>query len=249
MQFSLLICIGALLMGCSGAARPTPPGGESTRPAEVSPGTGSDPTAGWQTEFEIETCRLSDTGRNPFFILEPGFEIVLEGGQDRVIITVLEETRQVDGHSTRVLEEREWKGGQLVEISRNFYALCPETLDVFYFGEEVDIYQDGEIVRHDGAWMAGREGALAGLIMPGRPAIGDRYYQEIAPGVAMDRAEVVSLDASLETPAGNFSGLLVTREGTALNPQEEEFKTYARGIGLIQDSYLLLTRYGFKEGS
>jgi hypothetical protein len=145
----------------------------------------------------------------------------------------------------RMVEEEEWKYGELIEISRNFFAICPDTNDVFYFGEEVDMYRDGVLVSHSGAWLAGENGAKAGLMMPGEPVLGMKYYQEIAPGVAMDRAEIVSLDDDFETPAGTFSNSLRTTEGTALNPLEREDKTYAPGIGLIQDASLLLTEYGF----
>ena len=103
------------------------------------------------------------------------------------------------------------------------------------------------MVRHDGAWAAGSKGAKAGLMMPGRPEAGMRYYQEMAPGVAMDRAEIVSLTETLKTPAGTFSKCVKTREGTALDPDEEEYKTYAPGIGLIQDEDLLLIHHGFVE--
>ena len=72
-----------------------------------------------------------------------------------------------------------------------------------------------------------------------------RYYQEIAPGVAMDRAEILSIDTVLKTPAGEFEDCLETAEGTALNLLEREIKIYAPGIGLIQDANLLLTEYGF----
>jgi hypothetical protein len=75
--------------------------------------------------------------------------------------------------------------------------------------------------------------------MSGDPQVGMKYYQEIAPDVALDRAEVVSLDETLETPAGLFANCLRTREGTALNVSESESKTYAPGIGLIQDQSLL----------
>ena len=68
-------------------------------------------------------------------------------------------------------------------------------------------------------------------------------YQEVAPGVAMGRAEGIRLDETLETPAGTFSDCLKTQEGTALNLLEREFKTYAPGIGLIQDQNLLLAEY------
>ena len=214
---------------------------------------GADPS--WKQEFGISECELASTGRNQFFILEPGFQLVLEGGSEKVQITVLDdmktisgvldETGKVTSITTRVVEEREWKDGEIIEVSRNFFAICPSTKDVFYFGEEVDDYKDGEVFSHSGAWLAGQKGAKAGLIMSGDPTVGMRYYQEIAPDVALDRAEVVSLDETLETPAGSFSNSLKTQEGNALNPGEKEFKTYAPGIGLSQEESLLLTSYGF----
>ena len=81
---------------------------------------------------------------------------------------------------TRVVEERETKGSQVVEVSRNFFVICKRTNNVYYFGEDVDIYRDGKIVGHDGAWLAGEGGARFGLAMPGSPLLGARYYQEIA---------------------------------------------------------------------
>ena len=198
----------------------------------------------WQEEFGISDCALVSTGRNPYFILEPGFQIVLEGGNGKLVITVLDETKTVDRVTTRVIEEKEWNNGELVEVSRNFFAMCERTKDVFYFGEEVDMYSGGKLASHTGAWLAGENGARAGLIMPGQPRVGIKYYQEIAPGAAMDRAEIISLDDRVETPAGTFSNCMKTKEGTALNPAEQEFKIYALGIGLIQDANLLLTKYG-----
>ena len=63
----------------------------------------------------------------------------------------------------------------------------------------------------------------------------------------MDRAEILKLDDKLDTPAGAFSNCLLTKEGSSLNPFELEFKTYAPGIGLLQDEKLLLTEYEFNE--
>ena len=80
--------------------------------------------------------------------------------------------------------------------------------------------------------------------MPGTPKEEMKYYQEIAPGVAMDRAEVVSLKETCKTPAGTFSNCMKVEESTALNLLEKEFKYHAPGIGLIQDEDLLLTKHG-----
>ena len=209
--------------------------------------SGVDPATdrSWQQEFALSECELVPTGRNDFWILEPGFQLVLEGRNEKLAITVLDETKAIDGISTRVVEEREWRDDEVIEVSRNFFAACAGTNDIFYFGEEVDDYRNGELVGHAGAWLAGRDGAKAGMIMSGDPEVGMKYYQEIAPKVALDRAEVLSLDETLDTPAGVFTEALRTREGTALNTREKEFKTYAKGIGLIQDQFLLLTEYGF----
>jgi hypothetical protein len=114
--------------------------------------------ASWTQHFLIEPDELRSTGRNPYFVLEPGYELVLEDGDERLTVTVLPETKTVAGVETRVVEERETKGGALVEISRNYFAISARTNSVFYFGEEVDMYRDGRVVSHEGAWLAGCEG-------------------------------------------------------------------------------------------
>jgi len=205
----------------------------------------------YTTSFRAENCTFSSTGRNPFFILEPNYQLVL-GGEDageaaQLTITVLNETREVNGTQTRVIEERESVGGELVEISRNFFATCEETNNVFYFGEEVDIYENGMIVDHEGAWLAGEGTNRAGIIMPGTILLGARYYQEIAPSVALDRAEIIDTGQVIQTPSGDFSDTLITRETTELEPDEVELKYYASGIGLVQEEDLKLEHYGFVE--
>ncbi len=106
--------------------------------------------------------------------------------------------------------------------------MCEQTHDVFYFGEDVDKYSKGVISSHSGAWRVGERNATPpGLMMPGNASQGMEDYQEIAPDLAMDRAEIVNLDFNLITPAGEFSNCLKAKEGTALNILEVEYKTYA----------------------
>lgn len=202
---------------------------------------------GWIDRFDVDKKDLVPAGANDFFRLEPGYILVLETGKERLVITVLDETRLVDGVETRVVEERETRGGELVEISRNFFAFNTADRGVYYFGEEVDIYKNGRVVRHEGAWESGRNGARFGLMVPGRPTVGARFYQEIAPGVAMDRARVVSVDASIRTPAGEFKGCLELVETTPLEPLARDTKIYAPGIGLVRDGRLLLVEHGRKK--
>jgi hypothetical protein len=197
----------------------------------------------WVDTFGVQKSDLRPAGRNRYFILEPGYQLVLENGGERLVVTVLDETETVDGVQTRVVEERETKNGQLVEVSRNFFAIS-STDDVYYFGEDVDIYKGGKVVDHEGAWRSGVNGARFGLMMPAAPRIGSRYYQEVASKLAMDRAEIVALDAVVTTPGGKYSKVLKIEETTPLEKGAREFKYYAEGIGLIQDGSLKLVKHG-----
>ena len=71
-------------------------------------------------------------------------------------------------------------------------------------------------------------------MIPGRPGVGDKYYQEIAPNVAMDRVEIVSTDETLKTPAGTFEHCVHLKETTPLE-RDVSHKWYAPGVGLVKD--------------
>lgn len=198
----------------------------------------------WTSDFRLEPDELTSIGRNPYFILEPGYLLVLEAGNERLTITVLSETKKIDNVETRVVEERETRNGRPVEVSRNYFAISKRTNNVYYFGEDVDIYQAGQVASHEGAWIAGVNGARFGLAMPGAPTVKARYYQEFAPGLAMDRAEIVSLTETFNTPAGVFKGVLKVIETSPLERGAAEAKYYAPGVGLLRDGSLKLVKYG-----
>ena len=213
---------------------------EAGKPAE--PANDAAPAATFQDTFNVDKTNLVDKGRSTYFILEPGYRLVLEDGKDTLTITVLDETKTVDGVKTRIVEERETKGGKLEEVSRNYFAVDKTTGDIYYFGEDVDMYgADGKVTGHEGSWLAGVSGAKFGLGMPGKPKVGARYYQEVAPEVAMDRAEVVSVSEECKVPAGTFKNCLRTRESSAVESGSED-KLYAPDVGLLKDGGFLLAR-------
>jgi hypothetical protein len=197
--------------------------------------------------FRMEDCTFATLGRSPFFPLVPGqvstFKGEVDGELEELTITTQDATIDIAGVLARVVEERHYVDGELVEVSLNYFSHCTENNTVFYFGEDVDNYENGEIINHDGSWRHGTAGATAGVIVPGLPLVGARYFQEIAPGVALDRAEVRQVDVTARTPFGNFTGVLVTEETTPLEPDALETKRYAPGVGLIQDAELRLTGY------
>ena len=190
--------------------------------------------AGWRDTFNVISAELAPTGNNSHLPIQPGRVLKLAHGKDRLTVAILSGTKTVAGVSTGVLEEREEKDGQLIEVSHNFFATDPKTGDVYYFGEAVDNYKDGKLVNHDSAWLAGEQGARFGLMMPGQPKAGDKFYQEIAPKVAMDRVEIVSVDETVKTPAGTFVHCVHLRETTPLEG-DVSHKYYAPGIGRIKD--------------
>lgn len=67
----------------------------------------------WRSSFPVDRTNLIDRGKNTYFILEPGYRLNLVHGKDTLTITVLDETRVVDGVTTRVVEEKEVKRGQV----------------------------------------------------------------------------------------------------------------------------------------
>jgi len=195
--------------------------------------------------FEVNKNNLRPFGLNDYFIpLFPGNRLLLEGEEDgaviRVLITVLARTRIVDGVRCSVVREVEWEDGEIFEISWNYFAIDRRTKSVFYFGEHVNDYEDGELVGHEGEWLAGVDGAQPGLIMPGLPLNGSRYFQEYYPGVAVDRAEHLNNNVMITVPAGTFDGCLYVAERSSLEPGEISYKTYAPGIGIVHDDIIEL---------
>lgn len=197
---------------------------------------------GWLAAFDVNKADLKPTGTGKYFVLQPGHKMTYAGGDVVLVITVLDETKVLDGVTTRVAEERESKAGVLVEISRNYHAIDTMTGDVYYFGEDVDIYKDGKVINHEGTWLAGKDGARFGLFIPGSPRVGDKFYQEIAAGNALDRFEIVSRTERIETPAGVFENVVHADETTPLEPGHHGNKWYAPGVGMIIDDDLKLTK-------
>ncbi len=202
----------------------------------------------YTSEFHRELCTFTASGSNPYFPLWVGHTLLLEGEEEdegetvevSLIVTVLNATELVDGVLTRVVEERELIDGELYEVSRNFFATCRETGDVWYFGEDVDFYEDGVIVDHHGSWRAGIAGAKPGIQMPSVPLVGARYFQELAPGIALDFAEIASVTDAITLPAGSFTNVLRISEGSAIETSSTSEKSYLRGIGLAKDDELEL---------
>jgi len=113
----------------------------------------------------------------------------------------------------------------------------------------VSNYKNGKVVGRAGSWMAGAGKAKPGMVLPGEPRVGYRFYEEQAPGITMDRAEIVSMSLTQKTPAGTFDHCLRTEVTSPMTPGEREYRCYAPGIGLVEFESMLLVEHGFPKAS
>jgi hypothetical protein len=184
---------------------------------------------------------------NPFFPLTPGMtytydaeSIDTETGEvesELNIVEVLEDTRTVLGVLSRVVRDRAWVEGVLLEDTFDWYAQDRDG-NVWYMGELATNYEyddDGNFIgtNNEGSWEAGVDGAQAGYIMEANRIVADNYYQEWYPGHALDQAEILSLDESVTISLGTFTGVVQTKETSELAPELFEHKFYAAGVGHI----------------
>jgi hypothetical protein len=210
---------------------------------------------GYTLEFPITACEFSPQGGNAFFNLRANRQLYLsnqrcascieEEGLVELWITMLPQRQVItftQGRKTytvrtRVMEEYETADGELEEISKNYIADCNPMHDVYYFGEDVF---DGDGNPLPDAWLAGRDGARPGILMPDRAfLLGSRYFQEFAPN-AKDRGEHTSMGFDVEVPAGIFRNCVEVTETSPLEPGAESLKTYCPGVGLVRDDDLEL---------
>jgi hypothetical protein len=175
---------------------------------------------------------------NRYWPMRPGSRWVYretagEGGVQRVVVTVTDRTKRIaDGIEARVVHDVVSQGGRPVEITDDWYAQDADG-NVWYLGERTAEYEDGRGVTRAGSWEAGVDGAQPGIVLPAGPRPGMAYRQEYYAGEAEDRAEVLSVEEQVEVPIGHYTGALLTKDLTALEPRVVEYKLYAPGVGPV----------------
>lgn len=178
---------------------------------------------------------------NPYFPLIPGTRWVYEAGDETITVTVSSDTKLIEGVTCLVVSDLVVEDGEPIEDTDDWYA---QDLDgnVWYCGEiaqnfelfEGDDPEAAELVDVEGSWKTGRDAAKPGILMLASPQLGDVYRQEVALGDAEDAAEVIDIAGTAEVPAASCDQTcVVTREFTPIEPDFEENKYYAPGVGMI----------------
>jgi hypothetical protein len=195
-------------------------------------------------EGDFDPGRFSDpvTIDNQWFPLKPGTQLTWEGsaldGKDKiarkVVFIVTSLTKTINGLRTVVGFDRDYNDGELVEPELVFFAQDDDR-NVWTLGQYPEEYEDGKFVAAP-AWLAGAEGAKAGLVMRAAPKPGTPdYSQGLGPKVEYaDRAKVRKVGERTCVPAGCYNDVLVTEEWDAADPTARQLKYYASGIGNVR---------------
>jgi hypothetical protein len=176
---------------------------------------------------------------NPWFPLLPGTTFVYRGVKDgktaRDVVTVTHATRTIQGVRSTAVADRLYLAGRLEERTTDWYAQDRRG-NVWYFGEATgELDRAGHVTSTEGSWLAGRNGAKAGIYMTARPTVGQSRLQEYYKGHAEDHFAVVSLRARVSVPYTTSNRALLTKEWTPLEPGTLDHKYYVRGIGNVKE--------------
>lgn len=180
---------------------------------------------------------------NEYFPLVPGttriYSVTDAGGDpiEEIKVEVLKETKEILGVNCIVVRDRVW------EIDQNGEKqIIEDTIDwfgqdlagnVWYFGEIVQDFDDGELVAIDGSFKAGRDFDKAGFIMLAVSKAGDLYRQEFSLGNAEDMAEVIGYVKTLKVGNEIYMNVLKINAFNPLDPGSFEHKYYAPGVGAV----------------
>ncbi len=233
-----LAVLAALSLSIAGAACGDDEGGSSGTTASsaepvIDPGDGGD------YQPAVDAAAFVDRIDNPYLPLLPGARWVFEGESDgeheRVEVEVTGDTRAVMGITATVVRDTVYVNGELAEDTYDWFAQDRDG-NVWYLGEDTYEYEDGKAVSAAGAWEAGVDGALPGIVMPAHPEVGQAYRQEYDAGEAEDMGEILEVGVARSIRLGSYDDVVVTRDWTPLEPDVVEEKWYAAGVGQIYET-------------
>jgi hypothetical protein len=205
-------------------------------------GTKEDPCGG-DTHFDPEAFTDPTRIDNPWYTLRPRMRFVFKGMADSgaglrphtVITTVTDLTKVINGVRTVVVVDQDFSDDQLVESELAFFAQ-DEDKNVWTLGEYPEEFEDGTFVGAPNTWIAGVKGAQAGILVPGRPRMGDTFLEGFAPAIDfLDCGTVADVHADVCVNGTHFHDVLVIDEFSPLDPEGgHQLKFYAPGEGLIK---------------
>lgn len=180
---------------------------------------------------------------NQWLPMTPGTRFTYEGQSveddgtvvpHKVVINIINLTKVIGGVRSLVSWDLDYSDGELVEAELAFFSQDNDGT-VWRMGEFPVEYDGSEIVATP-TWIHGIQDAQAGIMMLANPQIGTpSYAQGWGPAVAWtDRGKVDQLGQETCVPIDCFKGVLVIAETSTSEPDAEQLKYYAPGVGNIR---------------
>jgi hypothetical protein len=251
-QMRLTAAIAALLLAVSACASDTLPPDDATPPVLVT----SEPTAVPASGIESSLCNrvdgpgcVFDHGNfdhptlidNEWLPMIPGTRLVFEGTtneenellEHQVIITVTDLTKVIDGINSVISWDQDFSEGELVEAELAFFAQDNDG-NVWRMGEHPEEYEHGVLIDAP-TWMAGVNGALAGISMLADPIVGTLSYSQgwSVDVEFFDRGKVNRFGEETCVALDCFENTLVIEEFDVEEISGRQLKYFARGVGNI----------------
>jgi hypothetical protein len=235
----------ALLLLTIAAAAALATGQASASPAAAQPGFTPKCT-------QLERFKARDFPRwpeihNTYLPMIPGIRTTLEGNVDgvphRVQFTVTDLYKKMNGVRVLVIWDTDTSEDQLVESELAFFAEDKEgnVWNLGEYPEEYEYDENGDLidVSAPSTWIAGQEGAKAGIHMADDVNVSSRQYiQGLAPAIEFfDCAKVVEKTRNRKVCVefGCFGSVVVTHEtNLAVAGDGIQSKYHAPGKGIIQ---------------
>jgi hypothetical protein len=182
---------------------------------------------------------------NQWLHLKPGTQLSYKGSaipegeknrvERRVVSTVTDLSKWIDGVRTLVIWERDYTAGKLGESEIAFFAQ-DKAGNVWLLGEYPEEYENRKVVDAP-TWISGQKGAHAGIAMLANPKVGSPdYAQGFAPPPVefVDRARVYKKGQKTCVPVKCYNDVLVIEEFEKGVPGVFHLKYYAPKVGLVK---------------
>lgn len=230
----------------SPSRKPTQQLTASGAPAPVgSASTESSPPAGLTETLDRGTFNRSSVIDNPWFPMKPGHQLILQGKANRdgervarkIVFTVTDLTKVIDGVRSAVVYEVDYTAGEIEEVELSFFAQ-DDAGTIWFMGEYPEEYEGGKFNKAP-TWLSGFNGAKAGILIQAQPSLGPSFAEGWGPEVGWnDRAKVFELGSKTCVPAGCYDDVLVMDEFNLDEPDAHQLKYYARGVGTVRVSWV-----------
>ena len=239
--------VASAAAACSaGTSAQTPSPAESPEPTPVAATTSassptasptSSPTAVQKVNANYKKFDPKNFGEpigdlNKWFPLVPGTQTLRDGSITRgsrklkheLRVTVTDVTKEVNGVQTVLVLDQDIDARQVGEASIDYLAQ-DKFGNIWYLGSYTEIYEGGQFVNSNDAWLAGKRGAKPGIWMLTDPKKGMKYVQMQSSRETI-RAEVDDVSDRKCVPFKCFNSLRILEDGS-------EFKYFAPGVGHI----------------